>query len=70
MSGLARYNLPGPEDLHFHTPDYYLYAIPTATIIGLVFLVYFGFEFGKEARKRKEALDDIQDIIALSLIHI
>ena len=58
------YNLPGPEDLHFHTPDYYLYAIPTATIIGLVFLVYFGFEFGKEARKRKEALDDIQDIIA------
>ena len=56
--------LPGPQDLHFHVPDYYLFSIPLALSIGLVFLVYFGIKFGGESRKRKEALDDMQNIIA------
>ena len=56
--------LPGPQDLHFHVPDYYLFSIPFALSIGLVFLVYFGIKFGGESRKRKEALDDMQNIIA------
>jgi len=30
--------LPHSGDLHFHVPKYYLYAIPTAIIIGLIFL--------------------------------
>jgi two-component system sensor histidine kinase RegB len=50
--------------LHFHVPDYYLYAIPLAIIIGLIFLVYFGSKFGGESRKRKEALDNIQNVMA------
>ena len=41
-----------------------LYAVPLAIIIGLIFLVYFGLKFGRESRKRKEALDNIQNVIA------
>ena len=40
------YSLPHTGDLHFHTPNYYLYSIPLSIIIGLFFLVYFGFKFG------------------------
>ena len=31
------YDLPHPGELHFHAPDYYLYAIPISIIIGLFF---------------------------------
>jgi len=58
------FNLPSSKDLHFHVPDYYLHAVPLAIIVGLVFLVYFGLKFGAESRKRKEALDNIQNVIA------
>ena len=58
------FDLPIPKHLHFNVPDYYLYAIPLAIIIGLIFLVYFGLKFGGESRKRKEALDNIQNVIA------
>jgi two-component system sensor histidine kinase RegB len=44
--------LPHPGDLHFHVPNYYLYAIPTAVIIGLVFLTIL--EQGLEGNKEKE----------------
>ena len=42
------FELPNPDVLHFHTPKYYLYSIPIAIIIGLIFLVYFGLKFGKK----------------------
>ena len=58
------YNLPHPGELHFHAPEYYLYAIPTSIIIGLIFLVYFGFKFGEESRIRKKAYDKIQELMA------
>ena len=58
------YDLPHPGDLHFHAPDYFLYAIPISITIGLVFLVYFGVKFGKESRIRKKAYDKIQEIMA------
>ena len=29
--------LPHPGELHFHAPDYYLYAIPLSIMIGLIF---------------------------------
>ena len=57
-------DLPNSKQLHFHVPDYYLYAIPLAIIVGLIFLVYFGLKFGGESRKRKEALDNIQNVMA------
>ena len=33
--------LPHSDYLHFHVPNYYLYAIPVAVVIGLIFLTYF-----------------------------
>jgi two-component system sensor histidine kinase RegB len=63
---LTLYHLPLPHsgDLHFHVPNYYLYAIPTAVIIGLIFLTYFGARFGIESRKRIEALNKLELILA------
>jgi len=58
------YDLPHPSELYFHAPDYYLYAIPTSVIIGLIFLVYFGYKFGEESRIRKKAYDKIQELMA------
>ena len=65
---LTIYYLPLPhkvvEELHFHVPNYYLYAIPLAIIIGLIFLTYFGIRFGVESRKRTEALNRLELILA------
>ena len=58
------YDLPHPGKLHFHAPDYYLYAIPVSILIGLFFLVYFGFKFGEESRIRKKAYEKIQELMA------
>ena len=58
------YDLPHPGELHFHVPDYYFFAIPISIIIGLIFLVYFGFKFGEESRIRKKAYNKIQEIMA------
>ncbi len=57
-------DLPHPGELHFHAPDFYLYAIPLSILIGLFFLVYFGFKFGEESRIRKKAYDKIQELMA------
>ena len=56
--------LPHPGELHFHVPEYYLYAIPISILIGLLFLVYFAVQFGEQNRKRKKAFDKIQEIMA------
>ena len=57
-------SLPSPGDLHFHVPDYYIYSIPVALIIVLIFLNYFGFRFGFEARKRGNALNKLESVLA------
>ena len=56
--------LPHPGELHFHVPDYYLFGIGTSIFIGLIFLVYFGIQFGRESRIRQEAYDRIREIMA------
>jgi len=63
---LTIYNLPLPhyEELDFHIPDTYLYALPIAIIITLIFLTYFGVRFGIESRKRTEALNKLELILA------
>ena len=63
---LTIYNLPLPHygELHFHIPDTYLYALPIAVIITLIFLTYFGVRFGIESRKRTEALNKLELILA------
>ena len=63
---LTIYNLPLPHygQLHFHVPDTYLYALPISIIITLIFLTYFGVRFGIESRKRTEALNKLELILA------
>ena len=56
--------LPHSGELYFHVPDTYLYAVPIAIIIGLIFLTYFGVRFGIESRKRTEALNKLELILA------
>jgi len=56
--------LPHAGELHFHVPNTYLYAVPIAIIIGLIFLTYFGVRFGIESRKRTEALNRLELILA------
>jgi len=56
--------LPSAGSLHFHVPNYYLYGIPIAIIIGLIFLCYFGARFGLETRKRTEALNKLELVLA------
>ena len=58
------YDLPHPDILHFHVPNYYLYSIPLSIFIGLIFLVYFGVKFGEESRIRKRAYDKMQEMLA------
>ena len=58
------YSLPSPGELHFHVPEYYLYALPISVTIGLIFLVYFGYKFGEESRIRKKAYDKIQELMS------
>jgi len=61
---LYHFPLPSSGDLHFHTPEYYLYGVPIAIIIGLIFLCYFGARFGLETRKRAEALTKLELVLA------
>ena len=56
--------LPNPGYIHFHAPEYYLFSIPVAILIGLLFLVYFGAKFGSENRIRNKAFDKMQQIMA------
>ena len=63
---LTIYNLPLPHygELHFHIPDMYLYALPISIVITLIFLTYFGVRFGIQSRKRTEALNKLELILA------
>ncbi len=56
--------LPNAGNLHFHVPDYYILSIPSALVIALIFLNYFGFRFGFEARKRGKALSRLELVLA------
>ncbi len=56
--------LPSEGNLHFHVPEYYIFSIPSALVIALIFLNYFGFRFGYEARRRGNALNRLELILA------
>jgi len=58
------YPLPSEGNIHFHVPDYYIFSIPISLFIVLIFLNYFGFRFGYEARKRGNALSRLELILA------
>ena len=57
-------DLPEPLNDHFHVSNYYIYAIPLALIIALLFLNYFAIIFGAESKLRKDALNKMEEIMA------
>jgi len=56
--------LPGLDVYSFSFPEYYLSGILVSIIIGLIFLSYFGIRFSAETKKRSEALDKLQQVMA------
>ena len=56
--------LPSLDIYSFNFPEYYLEGALVSIIIGLVFLSYFGIRFSCETKKRSEALDKLQKIMA------
>ena len=56
--------LPGLDFYSFNFPEYYLTGALVSIIIGLVFLSYFGIKFSGETKKRSEALDKLQQVMA------
>ena len=53
--------LPG---MNFHFPNFYKIGIIISILIGLMFLSYFGIRFAGETKKRSEALNKLQEVIA------
>merc|ERR1711991_614521 len=56
--------LPGEDMNLLHFPDFYKTGIIISILIGLIFLSYFGIRFAGETKKRSEALNKLQEVIA------
>ena len=56
--------LPGMEEYVLSFPNYYVTGILISLIIGLIFLSYFGIRFAGETKKRSDALNKLQQILA------
>ena len=63
---LTHYYLPLPGLLveNFDVPIFYKFGILISILIGLIFLSYFGIRFAGETKKRSEALNKLQEVIA------
>ncbi len=63
---LTHYYLPLPGLLteNFDVPGFYKFGILISILIGLIFLSYFGIRFAGETKKRSEALNKLQEVIA------
>jgi len=57
-------DLPDPISYHFNVSPYYYFSIPVALIIALIFLNYFAMTFGTQSRLRKEALANMEEVMA------
>ena len=56
--------LPGMEEYVLSFPNYYVIGILISLIICLIFLSYFGIRFAGETKKRSDALNKLQQILA------
>ena len=56
--------LPGLLVENFDVPSFYKFGILISILIGLIFLSYFGIRFAGETKKRSEALNKLQEVIA------
>jgi two-component system sensor histidine kinase RegB len=48
----------------FNIPSFYKFGVLISILIGLIFLSYFGIRFSGESKKRSEALNKLQEVIA------
>ena len=58
------YPLPGISEYAFFFPSFYLLGTLISILVGLIFLSYFGIRFAGETKKRSEALNKLQQVIA------
>ncbi len=58
------YPLPGIHEGSIVFPDLYLSGYIIAIIVGLVFLSYFGIRFSGESKRRSDAVNKVQQVIA------
>ncbi len=56
--------LPGIHDYSITFPKLYLTGYFLAIIVGLVFLSYFGIRFSGESKRRSDAINKVQQVIA------
>ena len=56
--------LPGSAEHILSFPTFYIFGILISIIVGLIFLSYFGIRFAGETKKRSEALNKLQQVIA------
>ena len=56
--------LPGMNEYAFIFPTFYKIGTLIATIVGLIFLSYFGIRFSGETKKRTEASEKLQQVMA------
>jgi two-component system sensor histidine kinase RegB len=57
-------SLPGMDETIFYVPNFYKFGLLSSILIGLIFLSYFGIRFSGETKKRSEALNKLQEVIA------
>ena len=57
-------SLPGMNESTFSVPNFYKFGILISILIGLIFLCYFGIRFSGESKKRSEALNKLEEVIA------
>ena len=61
---IFHYPLPGIHDHSITFPKLYLTGYFLAIIVGLIFLSYFGIRFSGESKRRSEAINKLQQVIA------
>ncbi len=61
---IFHYPLPGIHESSISFPELYLTGYFIAIIVGLVFLCYFGIRFSGESKRRSDAVNKLQQVIA------
>ena len=52
------------EIYYFHVPDYYIYSIPSALVIALIFLIILVFVLDMKQERRGNALNKLELVLA------
>ena len=61
---IFHYPLPGLHENSITFPKLYLTGFIIAIIIGLIFLCYFGIRFSGESKRRTDAINKVQQVLA------